>query len=62
MTKCKKKYDKLVDRAAFIIDFVGNLSARDLKEEGFPNSVIPWCKKNLECVHVGLNNQKTAEG
>ena len=35
MTKCKKKYDKLVDRAAFIIDFVGNLSARDLKDEGF---------------------------
>ena len=34
MTKCKK-YDKLVDRAAFIIDFVGNLSACDLKDEGF---------------------------
>ena len=32
MTKCKKK---LVDRTAVIIDFVENLSARDLKDEGF---------------------------
>ena len=35
MTKCKKNNNKLVDRAAFIIDFVENLSARDLKDEGF---------------------------
>ena len=35
MTKCKKNNNKLVDRTAFIIDFVGNLSARDLKDEGF---------------------------
>ena len=34
MTKCKKK-NKLVDRTAFIIDLAGNLSARDLKDEGF---------------------------
>lgn len=29
-----REHDK-VDRAAFIIDFVGNLSAPDLKDEGF---------------------------
>ena len=34
MTKCKKN-NRLVDRTAFIIDFVENLSARDLKDEGF---------------------------
>ena len=35
MTKRKKKNNRLVDRTAFIIDFVENLSARDLKDEGF---------------------------
>ena len=35
MTKCKKIINKLVDRPAFIIDFVENLSACDLKDEGF---------------------------
>ena len=35
MTKCKKIINKLVDRTAFIIDLAGNLSARDLKDEGF---------------------------
>ena len=35
MTKCKKIINKLVDRTAFIIDFVENLSARDFKDEGF---------------------------
>ena len=35
MTKCKKNNNRLVDRSAFIIDFVENLSARDLKDEGF---------------------------
>ena len=35
MTKCKKNNNELVDWAAFIIDFAGNLSARDFKDEGF---------------------------
>ena len=34
MRKCKRK-NKLVDRTAFIIDFVENLSGCDLKDEGF---------------------------
>ena len=31
----EKNNNKLVDRTAFIIDLAGNLSARDLKDEGF---------------------------
>ena len=60
MTKCKKK-NILVDRAAFIIDFVGNLRARDLKDEGFTKLCDSLVKKKKRMC-CGLNNQNNAEG